>query len=515
MKMDGQKSSVIDKRRRPVGVVISALVTLTLLLGACGGDTDDNGGADNAGGEATVAAVGQTPSGASQDQNATETAGATTESGAVGESEQTTGTTGTGNGTSTSSATPDQVTVITSTNLITGTQVTTDVNVTTDTAVIAEQLITTVITMTDVVSNVNQTSDTSTSSESAIITATAEVSPESSSGEAIANVNVTPLSPTPSPTVVVEVTAVVTSTRVVTDSVEVTAVATPKAGQTPQARQTPQAQGATTGVAANGAGVVDIGNRSILASTLLDTDFHTSDGQVTGEVQDIVIDRQTGQVLYLMLEYGGVLDVGDVDLPAPLKAFTWGDDDQLVLNVEGDRISNFEGVGNDWPAAQDGTWDTDVRNFWKDAGFDVDFDAAQTGSEFARVSNITGNALGDAGFDNANVEDLIIDLGQGRASYVLLSSAVGAGTGTGTGAVTNTNATAGIDDGWLIVPFGAFVRTDNGLGVNPQFDAGLLEQAPRFNAPDFGDVRLFDENFDQEWRSFWEKAGFPVGVQGG
>jgi len=459
---------------------------LTLLLGACG----DNGNGDNGGngGQAATTAT-LVATSAAQAAAPTATRAVENQSDAITETEQAAGTTGITNGTDSGVA---DVAVITSTQLITGTEITTDVTVSTDTAVIEQQLITTVITNTDIVSNVATSNDSSTASETKVLTDVGELTPESTTGQGVANVAVTPLAPTATPTVVVQVTRVVTATAVVTNSVDVTAVATPQPGQS-------QGQGQATGAAIQAAGtvytgVVDAQGKTILATTLLDSNFQTSDGEVSGEVQDLLINVQTGQVLYLLLEYGGVLDVGDTDLPAPLSAFSLKEDGELLLNIPPEDLQNFPDVGNDWPQADNADWDSSVRDFWSKEGFDVSADPAASSQHIRRVSDLLTGSVGDVGLGAGTVEDMLISLDQGRVAYVLLSFA---------GADAN--------GGGYAVPLNAFdaENTENGLAFRSDFDGSLLQNAPRFNMADARANRFLPNDYDKDWQGYWNQLTNP------
>jgi len=289
----------------------------------------------------------------------------------------------------------------------------------------------------------------------------------------------------------------VTATRVVTRSIEVTAVATPPAGQTPQAQgSTTTTNTATTNTATStgtAAGVQEVAGRSILASTLLHTGFNTSDSQVDGDISDLILNLQNGQVLYALLSYGGVLGAGGKTAALPLSALSWGDADQPTLNVEGQRLNDFQGVGDDWPTATDNTWDADIRNFLQGAGIDAGFDAGQTAGQVSRVSQLIGTPMGEGVANNYQIQDFIISLGDGRAAYAILAP---------------IGSAAGI--AWRVLPMSAFERTDQGLVLKSDFSQDLLDQAPEFNEGDFAGKNLLDQNFDQAWRDFWAKAGYPV-----
>jgi len=419
------------KRRKPVAVLLSSFLVLTLLLGGCG-DGGGDGGGEGAGGEGAA--------------NVTPTVQAA-EAPAVGETAEATEVTETvTNDTEDDEA--EEVAVITDTELLTQTQVTTDVTVTTDTVVIEQNEVTTVITDTDVVTNVVESSDSSTTSETDVVSETEDIAPE----------------------------------------VEVSGT-----GETTQAGQSIQVQ---PGAAATGAftGIEGSTGRSILATSLLDSNFTTSDGEVGGEIQDVVVNIQNGQVLYVLLEYGGVLDVGDTDMPVPLSAFSWGGEDQLTLNIDGETLANFPGVGNDWPVSDDTNWDVDVRNFWQGINVDTGFDAEQSMQGVRRVSTLLSSPIVGGETGDRTVQDIIISLGEGRASYVLI------------------DADEGVGESLHAVPFTTFDATapEAGFTWSPDFDPTMLEGAPQIDRATFAENRVYDETYDDEWENFWGGLGFPV-----
>jgi sporulation protein YlmC with PRC-barrel domain len=481
------RRGIFTSRRQhaSMAALLSWLVMIVLVLGACDGMGANEPVADpNTVDEGAVVA---TPA-------AVEEGVAETEAGEETEASEETTAEDAEAGTETADAdiVAGDATIITSTELITGTEVTTDVTVTTDTTVLEQQLITTVITATDMVTDVIESTDTANMTETEVITESAELTDETATGEVVADVDVTPVAPTPTPTIVVEMTRVVTETEIVTETIEVTAVATPSAEQT----STPQPEAeADTAVVVVIIGIEGATGRSIRASTLLDANFETTDGDVGGEIQDLVIDTQNGQVLYVLLEYGGILDVGDTDMPVPLSAFSWSSEDQLALNVEGERLENFPGVSNDWPVPEEDNWDLDVRNFWTDLGLDTGYDPEAAAPGIRRASDILDDPLAEVSFGEGAVEDLIISLEEGRATFVLASM-----------------AGAGLADEWYVIPFSAFDPSapEDGLYLKPDFDASLLEQAPTFDEGTVGQAEVYEQGFDNEWHSYWEEAGYSL-----
>lgn len=94
---------------------------------------------------------------------------------------------------------------------------------------------------------------------------------------------------------------------------------------------------------------------------------------VVATVEDLIVDPDTGQVEYAILEADDNLEIGDRWVPVPLHALNILGADDLLLGigieylVQVDRqqlaeAPNFE-VGT-LPVAEDPNWDTGVRDYW-------------------------------------------------------------------------------------------------------------------------------------------------------
>lgn len=70
-----------------------------------------------------------------------------------------------------------------------------------------------------------------------------------------------------------------------------------------------------------------------------------------GEVAEIVLDKATGKVTYLVLDFGGFLGFGNKFFAIPWYAFTYNvDEDCFILNVDKERLKNSPGFDKDnWP----------------------------------------------------------------------------------------------------------------------------------------------------------------------
>jgi hypothetical protein len=263
-----------------------------------------------------------------------------------------------------------------------------------------------------------------------------------------------------------------------------------------------QTPATTTGTQATaGAGVAGAQNALISASTLLDYDFQNIDGQVSGEIEDFLVDINTGRIFYVTLEYGGFLEIGDTELPVPLSVFTLGGDgNSLVLNIPEGTLDALPDLGEDWADPINTTWDDEVTNFWRNEGFDPGFDVTdQSGPVMWGSELVNTYGVADAGFGASDVVDLLVDLEQGHVRYAVLDF-----DDTGTFGTT-------YGDELAIVPFEAMNMDTTGadFGFDEDFDMTTIENAPRIADPAIlREPTLFDPSYADQFDRYWEEQGF-------
>jgi hypothetical protein len=254
-------------------------------------------------------------------------------------------------------------------------------------------------------------------------------------------------------------------------------------------------------------GIPQAENVLITGSSLLNYTFENIQGEATGQVQDIVLDVATGQVLFLIISYGGFLDLGATELPVPLSAFAWQPGNQLVLTVEEARLENFPQLDQNWPDASVPGWEDQLATFWGGLGFEPHFRYDAPTNTVLRASDVIGYPVGNVGLPDAatqtatdpavatpaTVEDLLIDLGQGRATYLVVSFTPG-----------------GLPDEAIAVPFEAFDPAV--FGDQFVFDANInaetLQAAPRFNRALYTGADPVDPTAADVHALFWRGIGY-------
>ncbi|MEQ1621244.1 MAG: PRC-barrel domain-containing protein [Methylococcales bacterium] len=94
------------------------------------------------------------------------------------------------------------------------------------------------------------------------------------------------------------------------------------------------------------------------ASKIIGTNVKNATGENLGGIKELVLDPKSGQVVYAVVSFGGVLGVGNKLFAIPWKALTWNrDKENYVLDLDKATLKNAPGFDKKhWPDSSD-KWD--------------------------------------------------------------------------------------------------------------------------------------------------------------
>ncbi|MCB0122668.1 MAG: PRC-barrel domain-containing protein, partial [Caldilineaceae bacterium] len=293
---------------------------------------------------------------------------------------------------------------------------------------------------------------------------------------------------------------VVQSTTTETETMSTTVVSEPvtttTAATTPGVSSALTATGGTASEAAAGESTL------LLAYTLINHDFVNRDGEVSGHVNDLVLNLRTGSILFAEIEYGGFLDIGDTELLIPLRTLQWRSVERdILLNLDETVLTTYPDLTVGSPRLDDPDWYDGLEAFWNDAGFG-NTEVAATGFDPAtdvivRASDLLGYSLVDLGAGIGRIHNLLIDMEQSRAPYLL----VGFGP------------TAADDDAYML-PFTVVDVVDvesNQITLDTNLSQEILLTAPRFDRSLFqGEIGAIDPALVSAADAFWEETGLAT-----
>jgi sporulation protein YlmC with PRC-barrel domain len=102
------------------------------------------------------------------------------------------------------------------------------------------------------------------------------------------------------------------------------------------------------------------------ADTLIGDSVVNGAEEDLGDIKEIMLDMNTGQVAYAVLAFGGFLGMGEKLFAVPWQALHLDTlNHRFVLNVEKERLQNAPGFDKDaWPDMSDVTWANQIHAFY-------------------------------------------------------------------------------------------------------------------------------------------------------
>jgi sporulation protein YlmC with PRC-barrel domain len=102
------------------------------------------------------------------------------------------------------------------------------------------------------------------------------------------------------------------------------------------------------------------------ADTLLGDGVVNGANEDLGDIKEIMLDMNTGQVAYAVLAFGGFLGMGEKLFAVPWQALHLDTvNKRFVLDVEKERLTNAPGFNKDaWPDMADVQWANQVHSFY-------------------------------------------------------------------------------------------------------------------------------------------------------
>lgn len=109
--------------------------------------------------------------------------------------------------------------------------------------------------------------------------------------------------------------------------------------------------------------------KSFPSKTLVGLNVRNPQGEKLGIVDDLVVDLQTGKVVYVALSVGGVLGIGDRLFAVPYDEFKFNygpNEKNFVLNVSKERLEGAPGFNKDqWPDFADPQWRNQIDTYYR------------------------------------------------------------------------------------------------------------------------------------------------------
>jgi sporulation protein YlmC with PRC-barrel domain len=172
------------------------------------------------------------------------------------------------------------------------------------------------------------------------------------------------------------------------------------------------------------------------ADTLIGDSVVNAADQDLGDIKEIMLDMQTGQVAYAVLSFGGFLGMGDKLFAVPWQALHLDTvNKRFVLDIEKEGLRNAPGFDKDaWPDMADAQWAQHIHSFY---GTDPMRSGAPTMGPNVAMRGMVGGGTGAGSGVGAGMGSM----GAGHAGSV--------DTGTGAGGSMSGGSAGGSAGGSL------------------------------------------------------------------
>ncbi len=102
------------------------------------------------------------------------------------------------------------------------------------------------------------------------------------------------------------------------------------------------------------------------AETLIGDSVVNAAEEDLGDIKEIMLDMQTGQVAYAVLAFGGFLGLGEKLFAVPWQALHLDTvNKRMVLDLEKERLKTAPGFAKDaWPDMSDLNWASGIHSFY-------------------------------------------------------------------------------------------------------------------------------------------------------
>lgn len=157
---------------------------------------------------------------------------------------------------------------------------------------------------------------------------------------------------------------------------------------------------------------------AVRASELIGMKVNGAQGKNVGEIKDLIVNVNTGDVRYAVLEFDPGFFKSEKLFAVPLKELSMDGDKKMLRYSEASR-QKMEMVGvdkADWKKA------VDNRRYVDGLDENYDFKPPTGTSRSFRASELIGkNVNSRAGKDIGDIKELVVDLAQAKVSYAVLA----------------------------------------------------------------------------------------------
>lgn len=111
----------------------------------------------------------------------------------------------------------------------------------------------------------------------------------------------------------------------------------------------------------------DVSSSLIKASQVIGVEVTNDANESLGKIEELVLDKFSGEVRYAVLSFGGILGIGDKLFALPWKALDYDpSQQQFVIGIAKATLQEAPGFDkHNWPDFTSKTWQSSVDRFYR------------------------------------------------------------------------------------------------------------------------------------------------------
>ena len=233
------------------------------------------------------------------------------------------------------------------------------------------------------------------------------------------------------------------------------------------------------------------------AKKLIGKEVQDSQGQKAGKIDDIVADLESGRVLYVVIGSGGVLGAGEKKHAVAPQIFENASAESLKLTIDKEKLSSAPEFTKEMDKDSELGKMEFVSKVYDNSGqkqmWQSVYGTATTGSfnNVHKLSDLEGMKVKNSSDETmGKVENLVVDLPQGRIGYVILSP----------------DSSLDLGDNLYALPPDAFTLGTDRKTLVSGITKDKLASAPHFTKDDWS--KISDPSFASQVYQFYGKQAW-------
>jgi len=153
----------------------------------------------------------------------------------------------------------------------------------------------------------------------------------------------------------------------------------------------------------------------VRATDLMNASARNASDEHVGDIDDLVLNPETDQIVYGVLRRGGFLGFNEARYAIPASELTVPKDGRILLNLRKEAFEGDSGFSDErWPTQADAQWNT--------SGTDAS-DKASRATRILKATDLIGtNVQCSEGQSVGKITDLIVEPRSGRVVYAIVAS---------------------------------------------------------------------------------------------